>query len=209
MSQITIGYSVNGGGLSIPRSVQREVDGQDSRGPITLAAGKAGTLSTRTDDNTGTLTLGGGHGITTGMIVDLYWTGGMRYDVTVGTVSGNSVPFDLGAGDNLPIATTAIVCAPRTLINAAIDGDALAVLAVEVGYTLPNSTGKGHVEFQDAADDTIAELDLVANSPQVFDVTGTGTNPFTGDPITKIYASNGSSTEAATLKLIWGSDNTP
>ena len=39
-----------------------------------LAAGKAGTLSTRTDNTDGTLTLGSGHGITDGQVISIFWT---------------------------------------------------------------------------------------------------------------------------------------
>ena len=76
------------------------------------ATGKAadiGSLSTRTDNTTGTLTMTAGHGIITADRIDIYWTGGSRQGVTVGTVATNSVPFSGGAGDNLPIATTAVV----------------------------------------------------------------------------------------------------
>lgn len=209
MSEVSIGYAVNGGGLSINRTVKRTCDGQNSRGPITIAAGKSGTLSTRTDDNTGELTLAPGHGIMTGQVVDLYWAGGMRYGVEVGTVDGNAVPIDNGDGDNLPTQATAIVCAPRVQVNADIDGDNLALLALELGYTSPQSTAKGHAEFQDAEDDSIAQVPLEANSPLPYDVAGTGSNPFTGDPITKAFVSNGSATEVATFKMIWGVDSTP
>ena len=69
-----------------------------------------GELTLRTDDNTGTITMNdAGHGITTGAKVDVYWAGGVQYNVTVGTVSGASVPIDLGSGDDLPSEDTAVV----------------------------------------------------------------------------------------------------
>jgi hypothetical protein len=87
--------------------------------PVALipARAKAGTLTTRTDANTGTLTMAGGHGITDGLKVDLMWTNadgtkGFRYNMTVGTVATNSVPIDLGGGDSLPVTTTAIIVIP-------------------------------------------------------------------------------------------------
>jgi hypothetical protein len=83
-------------------------------GPIAAATSADGTLSTRTDDDTGTLTMSGGHGIETGDTIVLQWDGGARYSVEVGTVAGNSVPIDNGRGDVLPDAMT-----PVTVIRSA------------------------------------------------------------------------------------------
>lgn len=88
-----------------------------------------GTLTTRTDNDTGTITMtDAGHLITTGAKVDLYFSSGLvRRNVTVGTVSGTSVPIDLGAGDNLPIATTAIIVSK-------VVAQALAITVAEVVF---------------------------------------------------------------------------
>lgn len=74
----------------------------------TLPAAKSGTLTTRTDANTGTITGASGHGVTTGAKLCIFWDGGVRYNVTVGTVSGDSIPIDLGGGTDLPATTTAL-----------------------------------------------------------------------------------------------------
>lgn len=81
-----------------------------------LTRGKTGTLTTRTDNTTGSATMESGHGITTGAKVSIYWydvhgvLAGSRYNVTIGTVSGTTVPIsNSGSGDNLPVATTALV----------------------------------------------------------------------------------------------------
>lgn len=207
MPQVQYSVNVQGGGVSISRSFLRTSDNANGYDPV-IPAGKSGTLTTRSDANTGTLTLSGGHGIITGQIVDLYWAGGMRYGVEVGTVSGNSVPFDLGAGDDLPIATTAIVCSPRVQINATIDGDGLELISMDPGYTDSSSTAKAHAEFQDADDDTIAEIDLFANVTRTIDVDGGDTNPFTGDVINRVFVSNGSSSADMTFKMVVSQDST-
>lgn len=75
---------------------------------LSIPAAKTGTLTTRTDNDTGTLTMSASHGIQTGDVIDLYWATGARYNVTVGTVSVNSVPIDGGTGDNLPSTSTAV-----------------------------------------------------------------------------------------------------
>jgi len=209
MAQLNYSASVSGSGVPISRAMLVVTDGNSNR-DLSIAAGKAGQLTTRTDANTGTITMSSGdHGITTGMAVDIHWDGGIQYDVTVGTVSGTSVPFDLGIGDDLPTNLTNVVVAPRVQINADIDGDNLKLIALDAGYIVPGATSKIHCEFQDAADDSIAALALTANEARVFHIEGGDENPFTGDPITKIFVSNGSSTEAATFKTIWAADNTP
>lgn len=201
--------SISGGGISIAKSVVRQPDSVTGYGPIAIAAGKNGTLSTRTDNNTGTLTMAGGHGITTGAKIDIYWAGGVQYNVTVGTVSVNSVPFDLGVGDNLPSASTAIIACVRTQVNINLDGDNAALVALLADRSSPSSTAVGHIDFQDAADDVIAAFTLRSNDPHVVDVTGGDTNIYTGDPIVKAFISNGSATETFTFTAIVGQDVTP
>lgn len=73
-----------------------------------LAAAKTGTLTTRTSDTAGTLTMTTGHGFTDGQVIDIYWADGRCSKATIGTVATNSVPFTGATGDVLPIATTAI-----------------------------------------------------------------------------------------------------
>lgn len=67
-----------------------------------------GTLSTRTDNTSGQLTLDSLHGVLSDSVGGLYWNGGQRLGVAVGTVNGNLVPFSGGSGDNLPAQDTAI-----------------------------------------------------------------------------------------------------
>ena len=83
-----------------------DTDGRIVRNP-SLAAAKSGSLTTRTNNTTGTLTMIAGHGITTGDEFDLYFlktdgTRGYRLGVTAGTVATNDVPISGGTGDNLP-----------------------------------------------------------------------------------------------------------
>src|SRR5687768_15260880 len=76
------------------------------------AAAKTGSLTTRTSDTVGELTMTAGHLITTGARLDIYWTvagvNGARRGVVVGTVVVNAVPISGGAGDVLPAAATAV-----------------------------------------------------------------------------------------------------
>ncbi len=94
-----------------------------------LAAAKVGALTTRTSGTVGTLTMAAGHGITTGAILDVYWTGG-SCSVTVGTVATNSVPFTAGVGDALPDDETAITAMVQHVEAISFDDGGLKALVV-------------------------------------------------------------------------------
>jgi hypothetical protein len=202
----TYGISVSGSGLSIQASVIRS-----GSAPIglseSLGAAKTGTLSTRTDDDTGTLTMTGGHGLTDGQEIDIYWDGGVHRGATIGTVATNSVPFDGGTG-TLPAQSTPVTVFVRSTANVYIDGDNAGLIAVEIKTPDRTLRNKASVECYDADDDLIATLNLTTNVPQVFDLEGGATNPFTGDPITYLVLSQGG-TVAADLQLIGVYDATP
>jgi len=209
------GVSLQSAGVAIQKTVNRTGDHSNSY-EIALPAGKAGTLSTRTDNDTGVVTAVS-HGLIVGDKVDVYWTvapAGMRYGMTVSAVSGNDVTVgtgagEVGAGDNLPAQASAVVITKQVSINTAIDGDALEIIGICAEYPDPASTAKAHIDMQDSGGATIEEIDLVANVPQVWDVDGGASNVFTGNPITVSKASNGSSSEAATLKIVSLEDSTP
>ena len=209
---VTYGITLSGGGTSF-QSPAITRTGSGSIGlSEDLVASQSGVLTTRSDANTGTITMGsGGHTIGTGDVVDIYWTGGVQYGVTVGTVSGTSVPFDSGIGDDLPTATTAVKVVPVATANVLIDGDNVKVLGVELSSTTKSERTAGHLQFLDAADNEIAEIDVVSNMPQVWDIEGGSANPFTGAPITQVVMSQGGNTsgQSYTLKIIGVADATP
>lgn len=200
----SLAYGVSLG--SISQNVIRSGDAKIEL-EVSLPAGTAGTLSTRTDDNTGVVTVAS-HSITISDTVDVYWSGGRRYGVDVTAQDATTISIDLGAGDNLPIATTAVVIVKQVAFNAALDGDNAKIIGVS--YEVADASGYGcRVTLFDSADDTITGLDLDANVPNVVDIEGGQTNPYTGDPITDGVASNGSSSSAATLKIQAIVDATP
>lgn len=79
--------------------------------------GTISTLTTRNDATSGTITAPTGHGVTTGSTIDVYWmevisgynTARIRRSVTVGTVSGDSIPFSGGEGNDLPAETSSVL----------------------------------------------------------------------------------------------------
>lgn len=190
----TLRIAANVGGVSADLVISRSADGQIGQN-VSLPAGKAGTLSTRTDDDTGEATLSTGHGITTGLVVDVYWEGGVRYNVTVGTVNVNAVPLDGGVGDAFPAEDTAIVVTPQVQIDMTFDGD-------NVPMVFAHSTQRAHLNFQESDGTVIAAAEIAAAGEGFVWAEDMGiANPLTGDAIAKVLASNGSSSTAATLKL--------
>jgi len=79
-------------------------DGELIKNPV-IGPAKVGSLTTRTNNTQGVITLVTGHGLTTGK-KDIYWTNvdgtkGSRYNVD-GTISTDALTITGGAGDNLP-----------------------------------------------------------------------------------------------------------
>jgi len=211
MATVTHAQSISGGGVTIqPLPIARTNSGAIGL-EDTLEAAKIGQLTTRTDNTDGELTMAASHGITTAAVIDLYWTGGVRYGVVVGTVATNAVPISGGSGDNLPSNMTAITAVIQKSINLAIDGDETDILAVILETNDKSVRTAAHIQFRDASNDEIAEVDLITNVPQVWDIAGGSANPFTGDPITNLKCSQGNSTttETYTLKIIGVQDASP
>jgi hypothetical protein len=100
-----------------------------------LAPAKAGTLTVRTNNTDGSLTLAAGHGVATGDKVSIFWPNGIRYNATVGTVAGNVVPFTLGTGDNLPAVNAAITVMVQNLAPSSLQN--LLIRGMLIGAALP------------------------------------------------------------------------
>ena len=166
-----------------------------------VAAGVApsGTLTTRTSDTVGTLTMASGsHGITTASRMDIYWdagTGmgsGIRYGVTVGTVSGTSVPFTVGAGDVLPVATTAVIAKVPEVESVVVTGSNVTGIGISSAFA-------GTVVVAAGSTNTLPQR---FTSPGAYNWNATtgGTNPLAGASITQVFMSH-ASTSAATMSV--------
>ncbi len=127
------------GGLGINSVVSREAEGQIGH-EVMLPAAIAGNLTSRDEDDEGELTLASEHGIETADIIDIYWDGGQRYNVVVGTVAENVVPFSGGDGDILPEEDTAITASKQTTVDTDVDGNLLMMIIAHCGKA-------GHLSF--------------------------------------------------------------
>ncbi len=140
-----------------------------------IPAAKSGTLTTRTDNDTGVVTLSTGHGITTGQKVSVFWATGKRYGMTA-TVSGNAVSLDGGSGDNLPVLNTAVTAAVPVEVPMAVDTAELQALAA-------HCTQAGYIEVLDDAG-TPAQIALLSVGPSAARVWWDGngeTSPLASD----------------------------
>lgn len=192
MTTATIGTTATIAGLSISLSLSRSGEGQIGQ-EVTLPVGNAGTLSTRTDANTGVATLSGGHTITTSDIVDVYWSTGVRYGMTA-TVATNAVTVDGGSGDDLPSQGVAVVVTEQVTINADFDGDDAVLIVAQ-------SNRRANLAFQEEDGTAVAAIEIPAGEGFSWTTDSPFTNPLTGNAIGKIQASCGDSSNAATLRF--------
>lgn len=147
-----------------------------------------GTLSARTNDTSGTLTMSTGHGITTGQRVDLYWTlSGVDYKcygATVGTVSGNSVPIaSVAGGDALPVANTTIYVGKCVEVPFSFDADTLDAIVWTAGIV------GGYIVLNDGTYNLEPKY-LAAGSSDYWHTSIGTVNPLAGELPTVAYLSH-------------------
>lgn len=196
----TYSLNVNVGGIQVSKQITREGNHPNPY-EVTLPVATAGTiLNEDSANNVCNVTLPGEHGLTNGTY-DLYFPAGIRYGVT-GAITANTMAVTLGAGDAIPDENTVVQVSKVTQINTAIDGDASELFAISLEKADTTSTAKGHIQFQAAAAEEIAEEDLVANQPRVWDFEGGDTNILTGNVVVTSYASQNDTAATANLKVV-------
>jgi len=194
MPTATINNRTTVDGRTYTRATTMAADGTVLKEKTALAAAKVGALTTRTDANTGELTMASGHGITTGQRLDVYWdvggTKGHRRGMTVGTVASLAVPIDGGVGDDLPADESAITACVPTEEEFLVTGN-------NAQYILAKASRRGLIVFADSGD-----VELAAVTTELEGSTGGGyqwytgngvTNPLAGDAVAKVFFSNGDS----------------
>lgn len=161
----------------------------------TIPVAKVGALTTRTDANTGELTMAASHGITTGARLDIYWDGGSRRGVVVGTVATNAVPIDLGDGDDLPPDETAITAQVPIEEEFLCTGNDVAALALY-------ASARGTIVLAESDDgEATAQVLGDGNAKSWFWTPSRNpTNPLASADVAKVFFSQASSTAEATLK---------
>lgn len=168
---------------------------QDQSGSNAVPAAKVGALSTRTDANTGELTMAEGHGITTGARLDVYWPGGKRYGMEVGTVAGQAVPIDGGAGDDLPALDSDITAMVPIDLDFRVDGG-------EVNGLVAGSTTRGTIVLVDDDDVELLPIHLADRDSYEWDQDSGIPNPLAGDTVDAVLMSHGDATQAQDMTII-------
>ena len=183
-------------GVSIQATVSKPSSGGLPAQSVSVLNAAAGTLTTRTDNTNGTLTLGANHGISNADIITIFDdnTGTVSYLATVGTVAGNSVPFTGAAGAVLPVVNSTVTVGKVVDLDVDFDGDNVRILAAQM-------TTLGHVVFEDAGNTAIANATLTANQPWMYIDGVTASNPLTGNAVDQIRLANGNSASNGTFKL--------
>jgi hypothetical protein len=198
---ISVNITASGSGLTIQSSQQVIANVTATLSP-TLDVARSGTLTTRTNNNSGTLTLEAGHGITTGNRLDLFWldptTGQQRcqHKITAGTVSGNSVPISAGVGDNLPLAATAVTVQRVSELDFLLNTPDL--IALSVGA---NAGGKVVLEKADGT--VVHHQTLTPGGGGATWLAGSGASPVS-DTVAKAFLSNASSLSPNTIQVLAG-----
>lgn len=187
------------GGYTFPYQATVSADGSVIKTP-TVTAANVGQLTTRTSDTVGTLTMNAGHGITTGQRLDMYWAGGSRRGIVVGTVSVNSVPFTGGLGTVLPANLTAITAKVPQEEPFTVTGSDVAAIALY-------SDQPGQIVFATSGDVEVAAFSVGATTSSGAQSyvwpSGDGlANPLTGGAIAKVYFSHGTANASASMRAI-------
>jgi len=198
MNYGTIQQTASVGGLSIQSTVNREAEGQIGQS-IALPAAKTGTLSTRTSDTAGTLTLEADHGITDSDVINIFWLDAdgvyhCAYGATVGTVDGNDVPFTGASGDVLPAEDDVITASEVVVIDVDFDGDLAEMLAAGCDKL-------SHIAFRNDTPTVLAAVMLLEREGWSWASDQGVANPLTGDRVNDVLASNGDATAAGTLQI--------
>lgn len=195
VDEITNRITISGtlGGVAINSSFTLTATGALPAQQFALPAAVAGTLSTRTSDSAGELTLAADHGIVQGDVIDIYHVGGVSYGAVVGVVDGNDVPFTGAAGAVLPAEDAAVTTEVATSVDADWDGDlveAIACLATEDAC----------VVFLDDESVVIKAIELIAGRVWLWFNDGVAANALESNVVASMRVSQGGTT-AGTFRM--------
>jgi hypothetical protein len=203
----TYSLNVNIGGIVAGQQITREGNHPNPY-EVQLPLAVAGEFKD-VDNNAANVELPADHGLDDGAgTFDVYWTDNgakLRYVVDGDVDAANNVmELANGSGDGpYPANNTACQVSAVTEINTSIDGDESKLMSIAImDPTNPSTKPLGHVQFVDVGGAEIAEVDLRANEPRVWDLEGGDNNEFTGNVIRKAYASANSTAQAQGLKIL-------
>jgi hypothetical protein len=193
MITATIQQTAGVGGLSIQGNVSRNGDSQvgyssDPALPVALA----GELTTRTDEDTGVVTLAEGHGLTDADTVDVFWDGGLRYGLSITGYDATTINIDGGAGDDLPLAETVVAVAEPVAVPWPFAGDDVVLIAAGCAQ-------RASVRFLDDVPSVQLALDLAAG--EVWSWATGSANPLDSVDVVSLLVSNGDTATEAIVRV--------
>lgn len=161
---------------------------------VSVGSAEAGSLTTRTDADTGVVTDDdSSHSITDADLVDLYWDGGSRRGMTVTIVSGADISIDGGLGDDLPVQDTAVAIVIPTELDLAVLGTNVVGIAL---YT----ESRGQFVFHDVGGEELFKR-LGDGVVWSWHENNGEVNPITGDTIIKALVSHDDVLAAKNMKV--------
>jgi hypothetical protein len=162
-----------------------------------IPAAKVGAMTTRTDNDTCTATMVTGHALADDDVVDVYWTvggvNGRRLGMTA-QVTGDSVVFDGGAGDNLPVNASALAVMKPVAKVMFFDGSTIQGVSC---FT----EKRGTVRFAgvDGVSDWTRELEA-AGADNWYSTEDGDASPMAGDTITQVFFSHANTLGTSTMR---------
>lgn len=196
--------SVNIGGLDFKSKETFEQPGLIAQALLAsesnaVPAAKTGTLSTRTDNNTGVLTMQANHGIANAAVVDVYWSTGKRYGMTVTNVATNLVSIDGGNGDNLPAQSTAITAIAVRTIDVDFNANLISIIQAQLIHS--GSDKRGTLVFFDGSNSELLAINLANDAVWGWSDKDAGANPLAGHTVAYARISQAASDGAADLRM--------
>jgi hypothetical protein len=176
-------------GVTLTSTITRNEEAAE-RISLDMPVGIAGTLTTRTDADTGIATVASGHGITTSDTVCVFFADGSKQNCDVTAVTSTTISFTSADGTDLPVVSTVIVIGKQFTYAAAFVGNALRTFAIKCA-------NRCFVDFLSSSPASLLAYDIATNEGRSW-VFGTDvTNPLAGDTVASIVVANGGTTVAS------------
>jgi len=187
-----INFGANIGSVSRTTTISRS--GTVFVDDVTPAAGKSGTITTRTDADTGVLTLTS-HGITDSDVVDVGWVDASgdnkrRFRMTVSSYDTDTLTVDGGTGDDFPAQDYAVVCGKRTALDFACTGSTMAMISIGADAPTGETDSRCVVDFVTSGGTTIKGCDVPSQETFCWVDNGPIANPLAGQTVGAIEVSS-------------------
>ncbi|MGV3486234.1 MAG: hypothetical protein ACO1RT_17580 [Planctomycetaceae bacterium] len=189
-ARVTTSTVING--VTITSVVDRSEESSE-RMSLSLPAGIEGTLSTRTNDTAGILTVNEGHGVTDADTIAVFFDDGVAYNCNVSAATATTITFDSAEGTVLPAADSEIIASVQASYALLLDGDSLRVFAIFCTY-------RAWIDFRTSAPASVLVYDIAAREGRIYVSDVDAINPLASDDVATVHVANGSTT-ATTLEI--------